>query len=143
MASKAPMATPKADASRPKAAKHPRKAPSKAGTGVAQSISRATETKTHLANPNEQLQTTEQSIKTVQQVLHGAISNLSSARGFFTANCYEATKYQFNSPEGGETGREVQDTATFTGLRRGISTKVDNLLNLIVSISTLVETKLR
>jgi len=80
-------------------------------------------------------QTLAQSVKTVQQVIFGCASNLSGARSIFRADCYEPMDYEFDSTQTdeGATATTVPLRAKFVGLKRGVSTKVDSFLNLLVS----------
>ena len=76
-------------------------------------------------------QTFDESIKSTQLALFGCISNLASARGFFRLDCFEQQEYPFSCDT-------VPLKQTFTGLKRGVSEKVDLVLNLLVSFGNLV-----
>lgn len=97
-----------------------------------QTMLQAAETRTQVTNPNEQLQTTEQSLEIMQQLLFGIVSNLASARNFFKPDVYGLVDYHFECEETGGNGFSTEGKTTFTGLKRGVSKRVNYLLNFLV-----------
>jgi hypothetical protein len=103
-------------------------------TATTTATATATTTASHVATANEQQQTVEQSVKMMQQVIFGCVSNLASARSMFRLDCFEPMDYLFEFPENGDEGLQPGGKAKFVGLKRGISSKLDALLELLVRV---------